>query len=344
MRPANVHVTLGSIVVALLIAFSAGMGSAQTDDALYAAARREGAVNFYSALREFELDVTTKAFMGRYPGIKVNLVRKSTGPMVQTIEAERLARRINVDLTQPVDATPLYLWKQQGFLQPYRDESWDALPPAFQDKDGYFVATETIIYVIAYNTRLIPKDQAPKSWREFFTLKWKGKTVTSHPSFSGGALVNFLAITNMLGWETMQTLAQMDNLFVQGHSDATRMIVSGERPLGLISHNNVWQAQQSGRPIEMAYQVEGIPAANIFNGIPKDAPHPNAARLLIRFLLNKGAQELMAKEGSYAGRPDISPPKGMPMRRTLKILAPDYDWLVKNQEDYIKKFDAYFKR
>jgi len=335
---------LGLLVALVLLAGPVGNVGGQAEDVLYAAAKREGTLNFYSALREFELEVLIKAFMGRYPGIKVNLVRKSTGPLVQTVEAERMARRINADVFQPVDATPLYVWKQQGFLQQYRDESWDALPAAFKDKDGYFVATESIVYIIAYNPRLIPKDQAPQSWREFFNLKWRGKTVTSHPSFSGGALINFLAIVNALGWESMQTLAAMQNLFVQGHSDVTRMVVSGERPLGLISHNNVWQAQQAGQPIEIVYQLEGVPVANIFVAIPKQAPHPNAARLFVRFLLNKGAQELMADEGSYPGRPDIKPPKGMPPLRTLKLIAPDYDWLVKHQEEFIAKFDGYFKR
>ncbi len=332
-------------LVLILVLGASGRGAwGQADDALVAAATKEGTVNFYSALREFELAPQVKGFMERYPGIKVNLVRKSTGPMVQTVEAERMARRINADVIQPVDATPLYLWKQQGFLQSYRDESWNAFPESLKDPEGYMIATESIIYVIGYNTRLISKAEVPKSWREFLTLKWKGKTVTSHPSFSGGALVNFLAMVNALGWESMKTLADMQNLFVQGHSDVARMVVSGERPLALISHNNVWDAQKLGQPIDMIYQSEGCPVAGIFNVIPKDAPHPNAAKLFMRFLLTKPAQVVMAEGGSYPGLPDVDPPKGMPKLATLKTTAPDYAWLVKNQQDFITKFDSYFKR
>lgn len=317
---------------------------AQAEDALLAAAKKEGAVNFYSALREFELTPQVKAFMARYPGIKVTLVRKSTGPLVQTVEAERLARRINADVIQPVDATPLHLWKQQGFLQPYRDESWEPLPAAYKDPDGYMVATESIIYLIGYNTRLIPHAEVPQSWRGFLNLKWKGKTVTSHPSFSGGALVNFVAMVNALGWESMKTLADMQNLFVQGHSDVARMVMSGERPLALISHNNVWDAKRLGQPIDMAFQSEGVPVAGIFNAIPKDAPHPNAARLFMRYLLSKDAQTVMAASGSYPGRSDVDPPKGMPALRTLKTTVPDYGWLLKHDREFITKFDSYFKR
>ncbi len=331
---------------ALILALGASGRSAwaQADDALVAAARKEGTVNFYSALREFELTPQVRAFMERYPGVKVNLVRKSTGPMVQTVEAERMARRINADVIQPVDATPLYLWKQQGFLQPYRDESWNPFLEAFKDPDGYMIAGESIIYVIGYNTRLVSKDEVPNSWREFLTVKWKGKTVTSHPSFSGGALVNFLAMVNALGWESMKTLADMQNLFVQGHSDVARMVVSGERPLALISHNNVWDARKLGQSIDMVFQPEGVPVAGIFNAIPKEAPHPNAAKLFMRFLLSKPAQVVMAETGSYPGLPEVDPPKGMPKLATLKTTAPDYAWLVKNQRDFITRFDSYFKR
>jgi len=332
------------LVLLMILGTSGRSAWAQAEDALLAAAKKEGTVNFYSALREFELTPQVKAFMGRYPGIKVNLVRKSTGPLVQTVEAERLAKRINADVIQPVDATPLYLWKQQGFLQPYRDETWDALPAASKDPDGYMVATESIIYIIGYNTRIISQAEVPKSWREFLNMKWKGKTVTSHPSFSGGALVNFVAMVNTLGWESMQTLADMQNLFVQGHSDVARMVVSGERPLALISHNNVWDAKKLGQPIDMVFQPEGVPVAGIFNAIPKDAPHPNAAKLFMRYLLSKDAQTVMAEGGSYPGRSDVDPPKGMPALRTLKTTAPDYGWLVKNDKEFITKFDSSFKR
>ena len=332
------------LVLILLLAASGRSARAQADDPLLSAAKKDGTVNFYSALREFELTPQVKAFMERYPGIKVNLVRKSTGPMVQTVEAERLARRINADVLQPVDATPLYLWKQQGFLQSYRDESWNAFPESLKDPEGYMIATESIIYVIGYNTRLISKEEVPKSWREFLNMKWKGKTVSSHPSFSGGALVNFLAMVNALGWESMQTLADMQNLFVQGHSDVARMVVAGERPLSLISHNNVWDAHKLGQPIDMIYQPEGCPVAGIFNAIPKDAPHPNAAKLFMRFLLSKPAQVVMAEGGSYPGLPEVDPPKGMPRLATLKTTAPDYTWLIKNQQEFITKFDSFFKR
>ncbi len=344
MQRGAMSITILWLGLILVLGASGRSAWAQADDALVAAAKKEGTVNFYSALREFELTPQVKGFMERYPGVKVNLVRKSTGPMVQTVEAERMARRINADVIQPVDATSLYLWKQQGFLQPYRDESWKAFPEAFRDPDGYMIATESIIYVIGYNTRLISRDEVPKSWREFLNMKWKGKTVTSHPSFSGGALVNFLAMVNALGWESMKTLAEMQNLFVQGHSDVARMVVAGERPLSLISHNNVWDARKLGQPIDMIYQPEGCPTAGIFNGIPKDAPHPNAAKLFMRFLLSKPAQVVMAEGGSYPGLPDVDPPKGMPKLASLKTTAPDYAWLVKNQREFITQFDSHFKR
>jgi hypothetical protein len=52
----------------------------------------------------------------------------------------------------------------------------------------------------------------------------------------------------------------------------------------------------------------------------------------------------MAEGGSYPALPDVDPPKGMPKLATLKTTAPDYAWLVKNQQEFIKKFDSYFKR
>lgn len=114
------------LVLAGLVIFGPA-GEAQTLDELYEAARREGQVNLYSAHREEELTLLARLFEEKYPGIRVSITRKSTGPLVETVEAERMTRRLRADVIQLIDATPFYQWKREGFLAQYEPPATAAL-------------------------------------------------------------------------------------------------------------------------------------------------------------------------------------------------------------------------
>lgn len=204
-------------------------------------------------------------------------------------------------------------------------------------------AADTLLYVIGYNPNLIPADEVPRSWQEFVDPKWTGKTVTSHPAFSGGAAVNFSLIIQTHGWDWVQKLAAIDNLFVRGHAAVARMVITGERPLALISHHNLLQAKDEGQPIELVLPEEGIPAAHVFIAIPKDAPHPNAARLFLNFMLTEEASAASRQAFILPAHPGAGVP-GLPPVTEMDLMLPDYEWLLANEQEFIERFDDYFGR
>ena len=71
-----------------------------------------------------------------------------------------------------------------GFFQPYLSPESAAYPAGFKDPKGYWVDYFDAYNVIGYNTKLVSRDQAPKSWEDLLDPKWKGRIALDDENFS----------------------------------------------------------------------------------------------------------------------------------------------------------------
>ena len=71
----------------------------------------------------------------------------------------------------------------------------------YYDPDGLDVTTRILVSPIAYNTNLVKKEEAPKSFADLLDPKWKGKMVKAHPAYSGTIMNATFQIARDLGWE-----------------------------------------------------------------------------------------------------------------------------------------------
>jgi ABC-type Fe3+ transport system substrate-binding protein len=60
-----------------------------------------------------------------------------------------------------------------GFVEPYVSPESGAYPKGFKVIKGYWVDYFDAYNVIAYNTKLVSKDHAPKSWDDLLDPRWK---------------------------------------------------------------------------------------------------------------------------------------------------------------------------
>ncbi len=266
---------------------------------LVAAATKEGQVTWYTSADLQLAEKIGKAFEQKFPGIRAR-VERAGGERIFARVAQEYASGLHVaDAVSTGDAAQFLAWKRQNWLAPYVPEDVAKhIPPDHRDPDGTYATVRSSLCVMAYNTELVKRDEAPKSFADLLDPKWKGKIVKAHPSYSGTIMTSTYQVVRELGWPYLEKLAQQQVLQIQSATDTPKKIVLGERPVMADGNeSNVLLLKEAGKPIELIYATEGTPSIVQPSAVFATAPHPNAARLFQNYLFSVEAQKLFVNLG-----------------------------------------------
>ena len=334
-----------SALVGLLVAFLVLFPlPTSAQDARVEAAKKEGKVVWYTSLALPSAEKVAKLFEAAYPGIKVEVHRTGSQRILQRVMQEMQANLKLVDVIHTSDAGHFVLLKEKKLLMKYTPAGVDAFPAGFKDKDGYYYGLRATVNVIAYNTKLVPAAEAPKTWKDLLDPKWKGKLVTAHPGYSGVIATHVLALVHLHGWDYFKQLAQNKLMLVQSAVDPAGVVASGERLVAVDGGDYYYyQMKKKGNPIETVYPKEGVPLVVSPTAIASFAPHPNAAKLFSDFTFSRELQQVMAdSEGLYTGHPEVKYPSDKPKLSELKLLTVDPEELEKRNEEIKNRFVEFF--
>ena len=318
---------------------------------LYQAAAKEGEVIFYTDGRQDEAQRLSDYWKASFPGVNLRIVPKSSPALIAQIETERAAGQHRVDVSHMSQPSVAALWKQKGFYQPYRTASFERLRPDYADADGAFYTPDVYVLPAAYNTSVFKdKAQLPQSLKDFLDPRWKGKLVLADPEVSGNTLTFLMTMlaTGRLNWSTLEGLAKQDILFVRSNPDSVRMVASGERALApMISSFNIMTERMKGQPIDYYVLREGSVVVQSMLGLMSEAPHPNAARLLVEVLTSPQAETALSQGGVFwPAHPDAAAPSALPRLAELDPVAspPPSPADAANIQAFLKRFKAVFGR
>jgi iron(III) transport system substrate-binding protein len=315
--------SVGLILSAALAQLAAAQSSIPTLDELYQAAKPEGQVVFGGAIKEENQQKLAAVFQQRFPGIAIKYTRRSTEPMVQLVEAERRANRVSFDLLNLTEPGDVVRWAKQGFLASVPIPDTDKLLPETFDPNGFYAALSVTPMLGISSTKALKAGEAPTSLKVLVTdPKWKGKVVISRPTRGGTSSAALMNVINAVGRDFLKTAKDRDILLTRGNEAAIASVISGERPISWgVSGYRAIEAKAEGSPIELIVWDEGIALAQFIGVVPAKAPHPNAARLFLRWLMTAEGQELLVRNvNQYSARKDISvTPLNQPPLAALRI-------------------------
>jgi iron(III) transport system substrate-binding protein len=311
---------------------------------LIEAAKREGKVVFYTAIDLHVAERIAKAFEAAY-GIRVQVERTGGERIFQRVAQERGNNIFAVDVLDASDTALFIVWKRQGVLEPFVPvdvaEKW---PQAERDADGHFASVRFTLMPIAYNTKLVKAEDAPKSFADLLDPKWTGKMVKAHPGYSGGIVTSTYQVSRDLGWEFFQKLGKQRVLQVQSATDPPKKLALGERAvmadgLEYILH----QLKEKGDPVEIVYPREGTPFIPGSAAIARNAPNPNAAKLFYSFLFSRDAQQFLTDIGGMRSfHPDVTPKGARKPLSEIKLMRSDPEAQEPLMESIKKKYTEYF--
>jgi iron(III) transport system substrate-binding protein len=292
-------------------------------------ARKEGQVVFYASMETASAQKLTSAFEKKYPFIKVDATRIGSERMATRLVAEAQARKVRADVVQQ-SAFDFYGGLQKGLFDSYLSPERAALPPDYRDDKGLWVMPAATLNVIAYNKKMVSAADAPKSFWDLVEPKWKGQLLMdeNESKWMAGMISYYGEAKTM---ELMRKLAGQAIQFRVGHSLLQTLLAAGERAVVVVAFaNGVDRLKKDGAPVEWV-AAEPIIGLTFGSAVVKDAPHPNAARLLSDFLLSREGQEVIASAGYYAPRADVSSPilkEAPPKTKIVPLpmtLAPRYN-------------------
>jgi len=314
--------------------------------ALIEAAKKEGKAVWYTSVDLPLAERVAKTFQDKFPGVAVRVERTGAERVFQRIGQEYSSNIHAVDVVNSSDAAHLIVWKRNGWLAPYVPEDVAKHYPAeHKDSDGTFASFRVFLCPIAYNTNLVKKEEAPKSYADLLDPKWTGKIVKAHPGYSGTILTATYQMGRDLGWQYFEKLAQQRIMQVQSASDPPKKLALGERAIMADGVEYVlFQLKEKGDPIEIVYASEGTPLIIGPNAIFKNAPNPNAARLLQNWMFSAECQQLCIDFGGLrSAHAQTKEKAGRTPLSQVKVMKDDAVAVEKESEAIKKRYTQIFK-
>jgi ABC-type Fe3+ transport system substrate-binding protein len=281
------------------------------DQKLLEGARKEGQVVFYSAMIVNQaLRPLADGFMKKYPGVKMTFWRGDTEEIIAKLTAEVRAGNLVGDLIEGTGIGELAI--AANLVQPYQTPVSQQYPPHYRDPRNLWTATRLSYFSAAYNTKLVPANQAPKTYADLLDPKWKGKLSWRIGTSSGTPLF----IMNLrLAWGEERAMAYFKKLKEQqvvnfGSGSARTLVdrvMAGEYPIALniFAHHPLISAAK-GAPVASVL-MDPVASTTATMVVPKGIKHPYAAMLLTDFILSKEGQAIMAQAEYFPSHPDVPP-------------------------------------
>jgi len=277
------------------------------DDALYEAAKKEGSVVWYTSLIVNQaVRPLVEAFNKKYPGVEVKYARGDSGPNAIKVINEARAGRVEGDVFDGIATTAPLL--KAGLVETFTPSEANKYPPALRDAEGRWNALVVYFLTPGVNTQLVGAGEI-KTAQDLLNPKWQGKIAWSTEPSSGAPVYVGSALQTMgedKGMAFLRALAKQDIVNVDATNRAILdQVILGQYAIALsiFNHHAVVSAKK-GAPVAWL-KVEPIPAPFHSIGLVKNAPHPNAGKLLIDFLLSEEGQRAFADVDYLPAMPSV---------------------------------------
>jgi len=303
-------------------------------------AEAEGKVVFYASMNNADVKALADGFKQLYPKIDIQFYRASDSPLMEKVMTEGRAGK---PLWDVIAITGFYghFLKKRGMLEAYDSPERKYFRDAYKDPQGFWTSIYTTYAIFGYNTRLVSKTSIPKSYQDLLKPEWKGQIGIEARPYEWFATT----MKNMGGEEKgsdfMRRLAQQQPQPRSGRTLIAQLVAAGEFKGSVTVYSQSYEVLKgTGAPVEWI-ALDPVYASVHPTGIAAKATHPNAARLLMDFLLSKKGQEILRSLRRIPDRTDTppDPPRLIEDIRPAVTSPEVYD----NFDRYIRLFDETFK-
>ena len=282
-------------------------------------AKAESEVVLYSSLNNEQIVTLVDVFKKKYPFIKPSFYRGTSERVLQRAVTEAKAGRFAVDVLTSA-GFQVQLMKESGLTQRFVPPEASAFDEGFRDPDGHWINVHSLLNSMAYNTQLVRPNEAPKKYGDLLAPRWKGRLGVNvqDPEW-------YVNLQRRWGKEKarnfLKALAAQQPGIRDGHNITAQLLAAGEFHAVTNTYAHIAaRIKGQGGPVQYVFDEPVITYVHPI-ALAKGAPHPNAGKLLISFILSVDGQRMLRDQGRIPSHRDVDPQ--VFSLRDIKLFASD---------------------
>jgi iron(III) transport system substrate-binding protein len=229
------------------------------------------------------------------------------------------------------DGAQMEILYREKLFAPFYSPSTADIPPNIIPAHRSYVPSRLTLYVLVYNTRLVPPGEVPKSYEDLLDPKWAGRM-----GIEGADVPWFAAVVKAMGVEKglayFRKLAANRPNVRNGHTLLAELVSSGELAIAPDAHvQGVARLKARGAPLDWKPlpPAFGQPSSV---AVTRRAPHPNAGLLFADFILSREGQEIIKARNR------------VPSSRAVNSPLNQYDYRLIDPVIVLDEWDVWEKR
>jgi len=296
-------------------------------------AKREGRLTYWDTVIQpethDELEAAFKQHYGLPNGFRVGYTLSGTGALVTRIEQEIAANRVTIDVASIASPSWVFEKLAAGHIARYDSPQYRHYGRVFQaglGQPGAFAFNGAYIFVPMWNAETL--DFSGKSWKDVIGAVPPGRISVGDVAVSASYLATYIGQKQALNEQFFRDVARMRPAFLLRSEQIAARLVSGQDLMAFSGMpTRAYQNNEQGAKLRFLLPEEGVVLMPQCSFVLQSAPHPNAARLWIDFILSEQGQTILGqREALISGRSGFrSPlPDYAPAIDDLKLL--DVNW------------------
>ena len=311
-------------------------GEARTR-ALVEGARKEGELMVYHSTQTEDLKPVFDAFTKKY-GVTVKDWRSSSENIVQRVISQTRAGRLEVDLIEN-NSPEMEALRRENMLRRMNSPHFADMRPGTLGSHHTYATSTLDVFVAAYNTERVSKDELPRTYLDLLNPRWKDRLgIEAEDQAWYGTLLSTLGDDKAP--KLFRDIVAANGVSVRkGHTLLANLVASGEIALALTVYSyKPQQLKEKGAKIEWLALPPAVAQLHAV-AVHAKAPHPHAAALLYDFFLGEGQAILAARNFVPSSSKVPSPLGDTPIRAIDPAEAIDKQdaWLKAFQETFIRR-------
>ena len=272
--------------------------------ALVKTAKSEGTLTIYTAIQTEQMQPWVANFTKKY-GIKVQILRQSSATLATTFQTQQQAGRNKADLLESSNMAQLKTFQKKGWLAKYTPQAAD-LYPADRVVAGSLYPLYQSNGAIAWNTKVTPpatqKKLAANPYEGLLDPALRGKIVLIDPANGGSGMAYYANLVYNLGdqygWDYLKKLAAQKPAISGSIASISQQVSAGTYYATNFGDEAIFgPLAEKGAPLQFS-SLPVMNATQFLQALPKDAPHPAAARLFSEWSASlEGQQAMTASTG-----------------------------------------------